>query len=122
MAQNALTEPEWTLGERIRKARTTLKMDQDEFARVFGVTNKAVSQWETGTTVPRRALEFAHKVEALAAERGVSVPAQWLLFGGTSIRCNTDPDGLELAYSDPQRCLPGNWGRRSSDTTLALVQ
>lgn len=122
MAQHAPAEIEWTLGERIRKVRTTLGLEQDEFGRLFNVTNKAVSQWETDVTVPRRALDFARQVEDIAKMRGLTITAQWLLFGGRSIPCNIpDDDQLEL-WKNPQQALPGNWGRRASDTPLALVQ
>jgi transcriptional regulator with XRE-family HTH domain len=73
---------EWTLAERIRKVRDEFGMEQPEFGALFGVTEKAVSTWETGRNHPRNLVNFAMKVQALAAERGLEVPWEWLVAGG----------------------------------------
>ena len=39
-------------GELIRQARTGKKYTQTELGDLIGVTNKAVSRWETGETIP----------------------------------------------------------------------
>lgn len=70
---------EWTLAERIRKVRTLFDMEQPEFGALFGVTEKAISTWETGRNQPRHLVKFAQEVERLAAERGYDVPWSWLL-------------------------------------------
>lgn len=40
------------MGIHIREARKALGIKQGEFARMLGVTNGAVSQWEKGRTLP----------------------------------------------------------------------
>lgn len=40
--------------EEIRALRTSMKMTQNTFAAVMGVSGKTVEAWETGTNVPLR--------------------------------------------------------------------
>lgn len=40
------------LGERIYRARRTLRMSQIEFAEALGVSQSAISNWETGADRP----------------------------------------------------------------------
>ena len=42
----------YKFGEFIYNKRTSLGMTQDDLGRKLGVTNKAVSKWETGETLP----------------------------------------------------------------------
>lgn len=65
-----------TLGNRIRAARERLvpEMTQDMLGGVFGITGKAVSQWELDTTAPHR-----NKLPKLA--RTLKVPLAWLSEG-----------------------------------------
>lgn len=42
------------MGCKIRDARKAHGIKQGEFARMLGVTNGAVSQWEKGKTLPGR--------------------------------------------------------------------
>lgn len=42
-----------SIGENIKKIRMAAEMTQREFAEVAGVTNKAVSMWESGLREPR---------------------------------------------------------------------
>lgn len=58
-----------TFADRILKYRTEAGMTQDDLARRLGVTNKAVSAWETGKKQPRYP-----KVEKMAEIFGVSIP------------------------------------------------
>ena len=71
----------WTLGDRIAKVRKVFGMQQEEFADLFGVTDGAVSKWETDASKPRDVLTFAAAVEAQARERGLRIPVVWLLTG-----------------------------------------
>jgi transcriptional regulator with XRE-family HTH domain len=41
--------PEWTLGDRLRKAREVAGIRQDEIAERLGVSPATISNWETGT-------------------------------------------------------------------------
>lgn len=59
---------QYVTGAMIRKLRETQKMTQAELAEHIGVSDKAVSKWETGKGYPDIAL-----VEPLAKELGISV-------------------------------------------------
>ena len=61
-----------TIGKNIRKARRDLELTQDELAERLAVTESAVSQWESGKTVPD-----LMTVPALCAVLGVT--SDWLL-------------------------------------------
>ena len=62
------------IADRIRTARKQAGLGQGDVADAFGVTRSAVSQWETGLTVPE-----ASKVARLADLCGVSI--DWLFHG-----------------------------------------
>lgn len=76
-----LEDIEWTLGERIRKVRRVLGLEQDEFGQLFGVSAKAVSTWEGDHNKPRDLMAFAAEIERLGREQGKRVTAAWLLMG-----------------------------------------
>lgn len=42
---------DYTFGNRILELRTQLNLSQAELAERIGVTNKAVSKWETGVSL-----------------------------------------------------------------------
>ncbi len=42
-----------SIGENIKKLRESHKLTQEEFGKIVGVTDKAVSSWETGAKAPR---------------------------------------------------------------------
>lgn len=58
----------YKFGEFIYKRRKTLGLTQDDLGRKLGVTNKAVSKWETGETMPDLIM-----IESLARVLGVSI-------------------------------------------------
>lgn len=66
--------PQWTVADRIRKARRTAGLSQQDLAEALGVQVSRLSNWEAGANRPR-------DLEAVA--RGVSeatgVPAMWIL-------------------------------------------
>jgi CYTH domain-containing protein/transcriptional regulator with XRE-family HTH domain len=43
---------DYTFGERIYRLRTKFKISQSELGKLVGVSNKAVSKWETGVSKP----------------------------------------------------------------------
>lgn len=46
--------PEWTLGDRLRKARERTGLNQENFAKALGVGGRStVANWETDHTKPR---------------------------------------------------------------------
>ncbi len=66
-----------TIGERIRETRKARALSQVDLARLIGVTQPAVANWESGVHDPRR-LMIARIAEALAVSAG------WLAGGARS--------------------------------------
>jgi len=66
--------PRWTWGDRVRKVRRDLKLEQEQFARMIGVTQKTLASWETGARTPRDSVALAQTIEAQTG-----VPAIWML-------------------------------------------
>lgn len=66
--------PEWTFADRLRKARLTSELTQEEFAERLGAKSGAYAHWETGRNTPRQVVTIAQRIEMLT---GVS--ATWLL-------------------------------------------
>lgn len=66
--------PEFTMADRLRKARETTGMDQGAFAKTLGISRNSVSNAETGATHPIRLI-----IEAWSRETGV--PIRWLTTG-----------------------------------------
>ena len=66
--------PEFTLGDRLRKARELTGLDQGDFAAEIGVSRNSVSNAETGATRPIR-------VTLRAWSMRTGVPIEWLLTG-----------------------------------------
>lgn len=66
--------PQWTLGERLAKARHHAGLEQGDMARLLGVSRQTIGFWETGRTRPR---DFM----AVIREWGeaTQVPVAWLL-------------------------------------------
>lgn len=63
-----------TPGERIKACRIALKLNQEMFGRRLGVGKSAVSQWETGATLPET--ETLQRIATLAGES-----VEWILAG-----------------------------------------
>jgi transcriptional regulator with XRE-family HTH domain len=68
--------PDWSLGDRIRKARVTTGMTQTEFAAAIGVKEGTLAAWETSRAHPRSAdiVDVAKRIETVT-----KIPASWLL-------------------------------------------
>jgi DNA-binding transcriptional regulator YiaG len=47
------SDPEWTLGDRFRKAREFAGFKQEDLAKFLGVSPATISNWETGARLPR---------------------------------------------------------------------
>jgi transcriptional regulator with XRE-family HTH domain len=70
----AKTRPRWTIGDRIRKARSEVALGQHELAERLGVSAKTVTRWEAGVTQPT--------AETLTRIADVTqVDPAWLLVG-----------------------------------------
>lgn len=75
MAASRLEEiPEWTFGERVRKARRTLGLSQSEMARMLEVPEKRYSNWESDYNLPRDAPRVSLRIQEVTG-----FPADWLL-------------------------------------------
>lgn len=68
------TVPQWTLEDRLRKARQAAGLSQGELADIIGVARQTVSNSERGT---HRAVRVVHKAWAEAC----GVPIEWLMTG-----------------------------------------
>ena len=66
--------PEWSLADKLRKARQSIGLGQRDFAKELGVTDTAYQQWEAGRSRPRNVVATAKRIEMLT---GVS--ATWIL-------------------------------------------
>jgi transcriptional regulator with XRE-family HTH domain len=73
-AHDAIPIPEWTLGDRLRKARRQVHLSQAEFADRLGENQKTYAAWELDTSFPRNVLTVAKRVEAMTG-----IPAGWVL-------------------------------------------
>ncbi|WP_434056286.1 helix-turn-helix domain-containing protein [Georgenia wangjunii] len=78
MSTHAIEEgtwiPEWTLADRLRKARQSTGLRQREFAEKLEVGAPAYAQWESGNNQPRDIVTLARRIEMLT-----SIPATWIL-------------------------------------------
>ena len=86
-------EPQFTLGDKLRRIRRDHNLQQDAFAEMLGVTAKAYGAWESGTNTPRgdTLIEIARRVEALYGQTA----RDWLL--GFGAAPTPPPSGREPA-------------------------
>lgn len=68
--------PEWTLADRLRKARETAGLDQQQLANAIGVARQTISNYEKGHTATR---PMALVIRQWALATGVD--EQWLRTG-----------------------------------------
>lgn len=66
--------PEWTMGDRLRKARELTGLSQSQFAKALEISPKTVGSYETGRVAVRRIV-----VRAWSMRTGV--PVEWLETG-----------------------------------------
>lgn len=105
--------PQWTLGERLRKAREDAEMSQQQLADLVGISRRSVSAYESGDSTPRRPVLLAW---ALAT--GVNMG--WL-HQDEALRAAAQPEGssnAECAIRDsnaePADSVCGKVSRRKS--------
>ena len=65
--------PEWTVADRLRKAREFAGLTQKELADEIGVSNRSISAYESGSPIKRPVL--------LAWSLRTGVPIEWLRDG-----------------------------------------
>lgn len=68
------TIPEWTVADRLRKAREHAGMKQSELAEEIGVSRNSISNYESSVVAPRR-------IVLNAWSRATKVPLAWLMTG-----------------------------------------
>jgi transcriptional regulator with XRE-family HTH domain len=66
--------PEWTLPDRLRKARELAGYSQAELATVTGISRQSINSYETGRTTPR-------KPQLLVWATACHVEYEWLTGG-----------------------------------------
>lgn len=73
--QGSWSIPEFTAGDRFRKARELTGQTQREFASTLGVDKNTIGAYETGATTRHR------KIVVNAWALATGVPVDWLLYG-----------------------------------------
>lgn len=68
--------PAWSFADRLRKARTTVGMTQEEFATAIGVKEGTLAAWESDRSQPRSRdiVDVAKRIEALTR-----IATAWIL-------------------------------------------
>lgn len=80
--------PEWSMADRLRKARELTGLDQTEFADEIGVSRGTVSRYERGEATAKRPI-----LTVWAMRTGV--PLTWLTTGAAP---GFVPDLMQAAY------------------------
>lgn len=88
------TVPRWTLADRLAKARHHCGYTQGELADRLGISRNSVSNYESGTTVPRRLVLRAWAEEC-------AVPVEWLE-SGTIPQGSVSTGWMHLSCPYPQ--------------------
>ncbi len=92
-----------TINKQIAFLRRTHELTQEQLAEALGVTNQAVSKWESGqccpdiTLLPEIASFFGVSIDELMGHRPVDTSGNWIL----SLRESMDvlPDGVDFALA-----------------------
>ena len=70
-ATSPATVPQWTLGDRMRKARETAGLKQTDMAEEIGIGRSSIINYESGRAVPPRPVLVAWALRC-------AVPYEWL--------------------------------------------
>lgn len=93
--------PEWTFGDRLRKARREAKLTQEQMASALGLEKVGrYSAWEADNANPRDIITVAKRVAEVTG-----VPVDWLLGLSASGYRLTDLEVL-ATEGDLQQSLP----------------
>lgn len=82
--------PQWTFGDRLRKARAVAHLDQREFAELLGVKHGSLAGWETDRARPRDLVAVAKRIEM-----ALRIPAAWMLGVDNDQPLPEPPGGIE---------------------------
>lgn len=85
--------PEWTMADRLRKARELTGLDQSEFAERCGISRQAIGNYESGRRAPRG-------LYLRAWSEATGVPIEWLETGKAPVM---NDEGDESRLSDLNR-------------------
>lgn len=68
--------PQWTFGDRLRKARRHCHLSQADLAAALGISTPRLGNWESGANGPRGSelIDFARRAAAVT-----DVPVEWFL-------------------------------------------
>jgi transcriptional regulator with XRE-family HTH domain len=72
--QTSATVPQWTLGDRMKKAREHAGLKQSELAEITGIGRSTMPTYETGKVIPARPVLLSWAV-------ATGVPLSWLMHG-----------------------------------------
>lgn len=95
--------PEWTLGDRLRKARMTTGLNTSAFAEHLGVSQKTVNNAESDKHSVR-------KIVLNAWSLATGVPVEWLV-DGTLPDDGGGPEGGDYASSPERSTLVRSYRR-----------
>lgn len=85
--------PEWTVGDRLRKAREQARLSQSDFEVVTGISRRTISAYEGDERSPRRP-------QLIAWAMATGVPLEWLEAGTTNPRQDGPGGGVTLPRLD----------------------
>jgi transcriptional regulator with XRE-family HTH domain len=98
-------QPQWSLGDRLRKVRRELQWSQEELANAIGVKPTTLGAWESGRNSPDDPVYLARKIEIITG-----VPAAWLL----GVHERTAEMEQVSPPTQPMRAVPPTGESRSS--------
>ena len=104
--------PQWTVADRLRKAREMTGMDQGQFAEHAGLSRTGVNAAEGGKTTPRRS---TLKLWALST----GVPLQWIETGEAPSRDGDGAPAVRPEGFEPPTFWLGSTARRPALTLAA---
>lgn len=108
-----------TIGQLLRDWRKAMGVKQDTIAQMLGVSQAAVSHWETGRDIPHRRLTGRIlDIMAGTAEERLSVD-RIALKGQTSVRASFDLDGVRLVMAS--KGLEQAWPQFSQLHNVRLI-
>lgn len=94
MSENAITKdsvevPQWTVGDRLRKAREHAGFEQQQLSEISGISATSISALEKNKTQPRKST-----LNLWALATGVSI--DWILTGKAPTGDNGGGDPIDL--------------------------
>jgi len=107
--------PQWTLGDRLKKAREHAGYTQAELAAVTGIGRSTMVTYETDRAVPKRPI-------LLSWHMATGVPLEWIISGED--RPSGPDNGTSAQFRGGEVNVPKNinpWSQWGSPTPLTLA-